>query len=124
MQYCAGGPGPSFFGQFGDAPSNGPEDSAYAALEHWMEKGIAPSHLIATKYVDDNPAQGISMTRLLCAYPQVAKYRAPVTGTMPPVSYARQEAGDCADLQDLYVDVGDKTLSSPPCEKVFCPGSP
>ena len=75
MQHCAGGPGPSFFGQFGDAPTNDPEHNAFAALERWVEKGVAPSQVIATKYVDDNPAKGVQRMRPLCPYPQVAKYR-------------------------------------------------
>ncbi len=75
MQHCAGGPGPSFFGQFGGAPSDDPRRNVYVALEHWVEKGVAPSQVIATKYADDNPAQAARMTRLLCPYPQVAKYK-------------------------------------------------
>ena len=75
MQHCEGGPGPSFFGQFGDAPSDNPEHNAYVALEQWVEKGVGPSQLIATKYADDNPAHAVRMTRLLCPYPQAAKYR-------------------------------------------------
>ena len=75
MQHCAGGPGPSFFGQFGDAPFDDPEHNAFAALERWVEKGVAPSQVIATKYVDDNPAKGVQMMRPLCPYPHVAKYR-------------------------------------------------
>jgi feruloyl esterase len=31
--------------------------------------------VIATKYLDDDPAHGVKMTRLLCPYPQVAKYK-------------------------------------------------
>jgi len=75
MQHCEGGPGPSFFGQFGDAPSDNPEHNAYVALEQWVEKDVGPSQLIATKYADDNPAHAVRMTRLLCPYPQAAKYR-------------------------------------------------
>jgi hypothetical protein len=75
MQHCAGGPAPSFFGQFGDAPSDDPEHNAFVALEQWVKKGVAPSQVIATKYVDDNPTHGVRMTRLLSPYPQVARYK-------------------------------------------------
>jgi feruloyl esterase len=75
MQHCGGGPGPNFFGQFGNSPSQDPAENCYAALERWVEKGVAPSQLIATKYADDNPSHGVKMTRLLCAYPEVAKYK-------------------------------------------------
>ena len=41
-----------------------------------MEKGTAPDRIIATKFV--NPAdhsKGVTMTRPLCPYPQIAKYK-------------------------------------------------
>jgi len=76
MQHCGGGPGPNSFGQDANAPPYDPEHSIYASLEQWVEKGVAPSRIIATKYVDDsNHGQGIKMTRPLCTYPQVAKYK-------------------------------------------------
>lgn len=76
MQHCGGGPGPNSFGQGGGLPTDNPEHNAYMALEQWVEKGVAPSKIIATKFVDDlNPAKGVKMTRPLCPYPQVAKYK-------------------------------------------------
>ncbi|HMD99354.1 MAG TPA: tannase/feruloyl esterase family alpha/beta hydrolase [Terriglobia bacterium] len=78
MQHCTDGPGPNSFGQAG-SPTPTPDDpdhNAYTALELWVEKGVAPSRIIATKYVDDsNHAKGVKMTRPLCPYPQVAKYK-------------------------------------------------
>ena len=75
MQHCIGGPGPSFFGQLGTTTAKGAEHGVYAALENWVEKGAAPGDVIATKYVDGNRAQGVQMTRPLCPYPEVAKYK-------------------------------------------------
>jgi feruloyl esterase len=76
MQHCGGGPGPNSFGQGANSPPYDPEHNIYTALEHWVEKGVAPSKITATKYVNDsNPAQGVKMTRPLCPYPQVAKYK-------------------------------------------------
>jgi feruloyl esterase len=76
MQHCGGGPGANSFGQRGTAPPFDPEHNIYMALEQWVEKGVAPSQVIATKYVDDsNPEKGVKMTRPLCAYPLVAKYK-------------------------------------------------
>ena len=75
MQHCGGGPGPNAFGQFGGMTPTDPEHNAYTALEQWVEKGSAPSKIIATKYVDDSAAKGVKMTRPLCPYPEVAKYR-------------------------------------------------
>jgi hypothetical protein len=77
MQHCGGGPGPSSFGQLAlGTASPDSQHSIYAALEQWVEKGIAPERIVATRYVNAlDPSQGIKMTRPLCAYPQVAKYK-------------------------------------------------
>jgi feruloyl esterase len=76
MQHCAGGPGPSYFGQFSGSPSPDPEHDIQIALEQWVEKGVAPEKIIATKAASlweaSQPGQ---MTRPLCPYPQVAKYK-------------------------------------------------
>ena len=69
MQHCIGGPGPSSFGQFGTRTAEG---GVFGALEQWVEKGTAPKEIVATKYTGDNKVQ---MTRPLCPYPQVAKYK-------------------------------------------------
>jgi feruloyl esterase len=76
MQHCGGGPGPNSFGERGTAPPFDPQHNIYMALEQWVEKGVAPSQVIATKFVDDsNPAKGVKMTRPLCMYPEIAKYK-------------------------------------------------
>jgi hypothetical protein len=74
MQHCDNGPGPDSFGQVGQLTFDDPQRSVYAALEQWVEKGIAPSTIIAAKYESDD-GQHPKMTRPLCAYPQVAKYK-------------------------------------------------
>jgi feruloyl esterase len=74
MQHCAGGPGPSSFGQFGAAQGD-PQHDVAAALEQWVEKGAAPEQVIATKYkIGMNPASGVQRTRPVCAYPKVARW--------------------------------------------------
>ena len=46
-----------------------------AALERWVETGVAPEQVIATKYaVVDNQRTAV-MSRPLCAYPKVAFYK-------------------------------------------------
>lgn len=86
MQHCYGGPGPNFFGQFDpysfgtnveeDSIPMNPQHNVSRALEQWVEQGVPPDSIIATKYVNDSdPAQGIKMTRPLCPYPQIAKYK-------------------------------------------------
>ena len=71
MQHCIGGPGPSAFGQFerSSAP-NDPQHNVYVAIEQWVEKAVAPDKLIATQ-----AGNASKMSRPLCPYPQVAKYR-------------------------------------------------
>ena len=74
MQHCEGGPGPDSFGQSGTLASDDPQHSVAAALEQWVEKGTAPSAIIASKYSGDDK-QHPKMTRPLCPYPQAAKYK-------------------------------------------------
>jgi len=78
VQHCGGGPGPDSFGQFGATPSSGPADAQhdlYAALEVWVEKGVAPEQVIASKMEGEGAARHATVTRPLCAYPKVAKYK-------------------------------------------------
>jgi hypothetical protein len=72
MEHCAGGPGPSAFGQLGIATTGGPKYGVFDALVDWREKGAAPQTVIATKYDSDKK---VTMTRPLCPYPAVAKYK-------------------------------------------------
>jgi feruloyl esterase len=58
MGHCSGGPGPNQF-------------DALAALEQWVEKGVAPDKLIASH----NTNGKVDRTRPLCAYPLVARWK-------------------------------------------------
>jgi feruloyl esterase len=58
MEHCRGGPGPDTFDGLG-------------ALENWVEKGVAPEQIIASKI----EAGKVTRSRPLCVYPKVAKYR-------------------------------------------------
>jgi feruloyl esterase len=42
-----------------------------SALEQWVEKGVAPDMVIATKIKDGKPA----FSRPLCPYPQTIEYK-------------------------------------------------
>ncbi|HEY6384331.1 MAG TPA: tannase/feruloyl esterase family alpha/beta hydrolase [Candidatus Acidoferrum sp.] len=75
MQHCGGGPGPDVFGQVGFSSPNDPQHNMYLALEQWVEKGAAPSTVIATKEAASGSVGGVKVTRPLCAYPQVAHYK-------------------------------------------------
>lgn len=75
MLHCNGGPGTNDFGQPGTTASrHDPQHDMFAALVQWVERGIAPEAIIATKFTDDNPAGPVVMTRPLCPWPEVAHY--------------------------------------------------
>jgi feruloyl esterase len=56
------------------SPTATTQHDALTALEQWVEHGIAPDKIIATKYASDNPALGIATQRPLCPYPQSARW--------------------------------------------------
>jgi Tannase and feruloyl esterase len=58
MGHCNGGPGPNTL-------------DALTALERWVEKGIAPEQIIATRRRSDG---SVERTRPLCVYPKVARW--------------------------------------------------
>jgi hypothetical protein len=74
MGHCAGGAGPNSFGNFLPVPAD-PQHDLFQALVNWVEFGHAPDQVIATKYVNDNPAMGVAFTRPLCVFPNIAKYK-------------------------------------------------
>lgn len=75
MQHCGGGSGPNVFGQ-GAVPTKDAQYDIAAALERWVEEGVAPREIIATKYkTGQNPESGVLRTRPLCPYPQTANYK-------------------------------------------------
>lgn len=57
MDHCGGGPGPNVFDAFG-------------SLVNWVEKGEAPSKIIAARVTNGST----TMTRPLCPYPATAHY--------------------------------------------------
>ncbi len=74
MQHCGGGPGATSFEEGLHARQDA-EHNMRLALEDWVEKGAAPSKIVASKYADSNPGSQPNMTRPLCPYPQIAKYK-------------------------------------------------
>ena len=61
MFHCSGGPGPNVF-------------DGLTPLVNWVEHGVAPETIIATKFVADTPP-AVEMTRPLCMFPYVATYK-------------------------------------------------
>lgn len=71
MYHCRGGPGADSFGGSGQQNSPGdPSRDVLWSLIHWVEKGVAPDRLVASKL----DADATRFTRTLCPYPKVARY--------------------------------------------------
>jgi tannase/feruloyl esterase len=75
MQHCSGGPGPSSFGAFVSAATSDAQHDMSLALERWVEEGVAPEQIIASKRQGVDPKTAPARTRPLCPYPQVARYK-------------------------------------------------
>lgn len=58
MSHCSRGPGPNAF-------------DSLSALRNWVENGVAPERLVATKAAT---ADSAAITRPLCAYPNIARW--------------------------------------------------
>ena len=61
MSHCFGGAGPNVF-------------PTLDSLDRWVEDGVAPERMIATKYDNDDPSAKVLMTRPLCAWPKQARW--------------------------------------------------
>ncbi len=78
--HCSGGPGANSFGNNGlglsaaDKSLRDADHDIVAALDRWVEQGIAPNRIVATKFNDDKAENGIAFQRPLCTYPQVSRY--------------------------------------------------
>ena len=79
MGHCGSGYGPNRFGNVVPEPSWDPnptrnaDSDVFAALERWVEGGIAPEQLIGRGVATDDPSKPLS--RPLCLYPKVAQYK-------------------------------------------------
>src|ERR1043165_6864779 len=77
MWHCKEGPGPSSFGGViaQPAPSYDARYDLLTSLAQWVEQGVAPTSVIATKYNSDTPQLGIALQRPICAYPLIPVYK-------------------------------------------------
>ena len=74
--HCGGSTGPSSIGAgFPEPPAalRTADTHVINALERWVEQGVAPTAITATKYAADGTT--ITRQRPACAYPQVASYK-------------------------------------------------
>jgi feruloyl esterase len=80
MGHCGGGPGPASFGNDEFETEQGiPFDADHnllLALDRWVTQGVAPEKFIGTGRTALNSASGgVRLTRPLCVYPKVARYK-------------------------------------------------
>jgi feruloyl esterase len=82
MQHCTGGPGATSFGNDDIAALKSiPDDADHdilLALDRWVTQGVAPERIIATGRIGvdaKSGSDGVRLTRPLCAYPAVARYK-------------------------------------------------
>jgi hypothetical protein len=75
MSHCRGGIGANVFGNGLAAPDPDAAHDVVMALDQWVVHDVAPDQIIATGFVDGNPAKDVVMTRPLCPYPQEAQYK-------------------------------------------------
>jgi feruloyl esterase len=64
LAHCAGGPGATHF-------------DPLSAVVDWVEHGVAPDKIIASKLPPAEPGDAANFQRLLCPYPRVAQYQEP-----------------------------------------------
>jgi hypothetical protein len=82
MQHCSGGQGATSFGNDDIAAlKSNPDDAEndiLLALDRWVTQGVAPETIIATGRIGGDAksgSEGVRLTRPLCAYPAVARYK-------------------------------------------------
>lgn len=73
MAHCSGGIGANDFGNARNSAHSDPEHNILAALDAWVEHGMAPAKLIGTGVAVNDPTK--VLTRPICPYPQTAHYR-------------------------------------------------
>jgi feruloyl esterase len=70
MGHCGGGPGPNTW-------------DALGTLVEWVENGTAPESVVARHATDGR----VDNERIVCAYPQVARYSGPAGGANDPANW-------------------------------------
>jgi len=72
MNHCRGGVGPDSFGFWGEdeVADPNPGNDLLMAMVQWVEQGIEPGRIVATKFEGGKPV----MTRPVCQWPQSLRY--------------------------------------------------
>jgi feruloyl esterase len=108
MWHCNGGPGANAFGNLTSATPPVPgatDDDVLAGLMAWVESGQKPGPVIATKYINDTPADGYAFQRPLCPYPQSAHYVNTQQPPAMPTAWACENAPEVTN-QKIYPAYG------------------
>jgi len=73
MDHCRGGVGPDAFGFWGEdeVAEPNPGNDLLEAMVRWIEQGVEPGRIVATKFVDHKPV----MTRPVCPWPSALRYK-------------------------------------------------
>ena len=105
MAHCGSGPGLNFFGGFGPARSpaqikRDPEHDVLSALVQWVQKGMAPDHIVATHITNDR----IDRTRPLCPYPKVARWNG-IASSDDARTFTCEDKSDRQQDSDARLDV-------------------
>lgn len=76
VEHCGGGPAPSSTGGGANRPASTQDarHDMFLALQDWVERGRAPDVIVATKYIDNDPAKGIAAQLPWCPYPAAPRY--------------------------------------------------
>ena len=68
MGHCGSGDEPNDFGQW-LRPGDNPQNSLFSALQDWVEKGVRPNGVIATKFaIDGDPKSAVVKRRQIFPY--------------------------------------------------------
>ncbi|OBT76824.1 hypothetical protein VF21_04486 [Pseudogymnoascus sp. 05NY08] len=84
MGHCGGGVGAHMIGQTGaETTTLDPQNNVLMRMVEWVENGNAPETVTGTKYINDDPTQGIAFVRNHCKYPARNVYVGPKNYTSP-----------------------------------------
>ena len=73
--HCGNGDGAWQIGQSSQGfTTTDPEANVLMAMVRWVEEGVAPETVEGTKYVDDDPEQGVEIVRKHCRYPLTNRF--------------------------------------------------
>lgn len=94
MHHCAGGPGPNVF-------------DTLTPLEGWVEQGIGPDAIIATKFVGTTPVR----TMPLCKFPEMAHFIGDPS-TASPAAINSATNWTCSPNDQSMLQVGSNGLQA------------